>query len=767
MKKLLRNLFDVILCLLFGVFWVGAAAATAVPQTQDNHQTGFEPKVKPTVEIRKTTRSITIDGDLDDPGWRDAVQVSGFSEVEPGDQTKPLVETEVLLTYDDQYLYVAFIAYDDPAKIRASLRDRDEGFADDFVAILLDTYGDATWAYEIFANPYGVQGDGRMASGNEEDMGFDLMYSTDGKITDRGYQVEFAIPFRSLRFPQSTNHTWRVTFARNHPRENRRLYSWATVSRDNPCLLCQLGYLTGLQGITPGRNLEFFPEFISSQSGQLANGDDPESRFENSAVTGDVSLGVKYGIASNLTADLALNPDFSQVEADAAKIDVNTTFALYFQERRPFFQEGSDLFSTPIDAVYTRSINDPSVAAKLTGRFDHLNVAYIGALDEQTPIILPFEEHSNTIGSERALRSYSNILRLKRTFGEESFVGFLATDRRLLQNGSGSLFSTDGTFRFLQNYRFDWQFIASHTGEPDDTSLTSDVDPVQFGDAGYSAAFDGEKFWGHAMYVNFVRQAEHWGFDVDYREFTPTFRAANGFVTSNNRRHINGGTSWTFYPNTKWFERFGVGIRARRAWNYNGEFKENHIGPYIWSRFIGQTFMNLSYRVEKERFQEITFSGLRTWDLFLRSNFSDMISAGGGFAWSREIARNEEPPIIGISRSLFLSLDLKPMDRLIIGTSYNSFNLRHPDDNSSIYKGYVLRNRVNLQITRNLHLRLVTQYNDFNQRIDLDPLLTYRINAFSAIYLGSTHDIQEFEGSSNYTQTSRQYFLKVKYLFQL
>ncbi|HKJ68994.1 MAG TPA: hypothetical protein VKA68_13625, partial [bacterium] len=369
--------------------------------------------------------------------------------------------------------------------------------------------------------------------------------------------------------------------------------------------------------------------------------------------------------------------------------------------------------------------------------------------------------------SERQLRSYSNIFRMKRTFGEESFIGLLATDRRLLEGGSGSLVSTDGTFRFLKNYRFDWQMLASHTGEPNDTSLTSDLEPTRFGDAGYSASFDGEQYWGHGMYVNFTRQAEHWNFDIGYREFTPTFRAANGFVTSNNKRHINGGSSWTFYPNTKWFERFGVGFRARRSWNYAGEFKENYIGPYLWGRLIGQTFVNVSYRVEKERFQDITFSGLRAWDLFLQSNFSDMMSASGGFTWGREIARNEEPPIIGNSRSLFLSLDLKPVDRLIIGTSYNAFNLKNPIDNSTIHTGYILRNRINFQFTRNLHLRLVTQYNHFDEEIDVDPLLTYRINAFSAIYLGSTHDMREFEGYSNYTQTSRQYFLKVKYLFQL
>ncbi|HUF07799.1 MAG TPA: DUF5916 domain-containing protein [Rhodothermales bacterium] len=165
-------------------------------------------------------------------------------------------------------------------------------------------------------------------------------------------------------------------------------------------------------------------------------------------MTFEPSLGLKYAFNTNLIGDATINPDFSQVEADAAQVDVNTTFALFYPERRPFFQEGGELYSTYIQAVHTRSINNPSVATKLTGRYDRANLAYLGALDGDTPVILPFEEQSEIVN---AGRSYSNIGRYKRNLGDGSFVGGLFTDRRYEAGGSGTTGGVDGAYRLHQS----------------------------------------------------------------------------------------------------------------------------------------------------------------------------------------------------------------------------------------------------------------------------------------------------------------------------
>jgi len=185
--------------------------------------------------------------------------------------------------------------------------------------------------------------------------------------------------------------------------------------------------LSGIKDVSTGNNIELLPYVISNQSGSLEDSDDPSS-FHNSGLDGNAGFGLKYGLTPNLTLDLTVNPDFSQVEADAAQIDVNSTFALFFPERRPFFLEGNDIFDTKIRAVYTRSINDPIVASKLTGKVGKYSVGYIFARDDETPFTVPFEESSEfTSGG----KSYSNIIRIKRDLLSDSFIGFLATDRRL------------------------------------------------------------------------------------------------------------------------------------------------------------------------------------------------------------------------------------------------------------------------------------------------------------------------------------------------
>ena len=396
---------------------------------------GFRPQPLPSATTSRLTGTITLDGNLGLEEWKDATRISGFSETFPGDQTEPPIQSEAYVTYDDEHFYVAFRIKDDPDQIRYSLRDRDQIWQDDYAGVLLDTYGDGGWAYFIAANPLGIQGDTRISGSGGEDVSYDLIYKSKGKVTNDGYTIEMMIPFRSLRFPDKSDQQWRINFWITHPRDSRRTYSWAAIDRDKPCWICQWGSLSGINDVESSGNLEVLPALVSSQAGQLADSDDPGSNFDNGDVETDLSLNIKYGFSSNLTADLAINPDFSQVEADAARIDVNSTFALFFPERRPFFQEGSDLFGTNVRTFYTRTINNPQGAARLTGRWGRTSIAYIGARDRDTPVIIPFEEQSEFI---QAGKSVSNILRVKRTLLENSHVGLMATDRRLDDGGSNT-----------------------------------------------------------------------------------------------------------------------------------------------------------------------------------------------------------------------------------------------------------------------------------------------------------------------------------------
>ena len=351
----------------------------------------YAPVYHPELKISRAAGPIKIDGDLNDPGWQGAAKASHFFEHNPGNQTKPAVDTEVFITYDDEYLYVGFLCHDKPGDVRASFCERDKVFNDDLMFLALDTYGEATHAYEIAVNPYGIPGDLLFSPAYGEDATYDMIYKSAGRITDQGWVAELAVPFSSLRFPDKPEQTWRVDFWRNRPRESQYQYSWAAYDRNEDCWPCQWGTVTGITGIKPSKGFEFLPAVVAHESGSLGDG----GRLENGDVKGDVGLGVAYDVSSELKAEATVNPDFSQVESDVAQIDVNSTFALFYPEKRPFFQEGSDLFNTYFTPIYTRSINDPLVAGKMTWRQGSNSLAFLSGRDEHSVIILPFAANGN------------------------------------------------------------------------------------------------------------------------------------------------------------------------------------------------------------------------------------------------------------------------------------------------------------------------------------------------------------------------------------
>ncbi|MGH7545376.1 MAG: DUF5916 domain-containing protein [Gemmatimonadota bacterium] len=724
----------------------------------------FQPILKPTLQVTRAVAAIVVDGDLADPGWVGAARATGFSENWPDEMGRPSVESEVWVTYDDRHLYLALIAYDEPSGIRASLRDRDEIWSDDYFGILLDTYGDATWAYFLFANPLGVQGDTRYDVSGGEDDGFDIIYYSEGKITDDGYRIEMAIPFASLRFPDRDVQTWRATFWRTRPRGSREQHTWAAMSRDSPCFLCQFGTLTGMQGVKPGGALELLPSLVLSEAGSLRDADDPDSGFDNGSLDAEPSLSARYAFSSGLTAEAALNPDFSQVESDAGLIDVNTTFALFFPERRPFFQEGSDLFSSYFTAVYTRQINDPQFATKLVGRHGATSVAYLLARDEHSPLLLPFEERS-FLGL--AGKSLSNVVRARRGVGDNSYLGAIFTDRRLEGNdGAGTVGGVDGRLGFLKNYQFEFQALGSHTQEPNDTSLTSGVNGLTFDRGKYTAAFDGESFSGYATYTSLERSARFWNFDFDYWASSPTFRADNGFETQNDFRRVSMWQGLNVYPKTSLIDEIGGGVFLQRTWNFDDVRKREVAEPSIWMGLTGQTFVNFWYTLGSERFRGIEFGDTKRWGFFGRTAFSEPLRLEVFVSHGRRIARFQDPPIMGEGTDVETFWTITPTARLVIQPSLRFSQLRELNGGPTLFRGYILRTRTSVQFNRELFVRIIVQFNDFSETLSIEPLLTYKLNPFTLFYIGSTLGYDDYDTPDRLAPTSRQFFAKFQYLFR-
>ncbi len=725
-------------------------------------QSNFVPNTKPSLNVSRCNGPIVVDGEFSDLGWKDAAKAQNFSEHTPHDRTEPPVQTEVLITYDAENFYLGFICHDDPTTVRASMRNRDEIFSDDYVGILMDTYGDASWAYEIFVNPFGLQGDLRMVTNGDEDMLFDIVFDSRGHITPSGWQVEVAIPFSSLRFPVKPVQEWRATFWRNRPRSDRERSSWAAIDRDEPCFSCQWGTLIGFESAKPGSRLELLPAVIGFQSAILHHPDNPRSGLENTDPDGEASLNVRYLISSDLTADITYNPDFSQVESDAAQVDVNNNFALFYPEKRPFFQEGADIFGTFTNVVYTRSVNDPLLAAKLTGRLaSRTAIGYLAARDEHSPLLLPFEEHTDVV---EVGRSVSNALRVKQSFGEDSFVGAIATDRRIDDGGSGSAFGADFSLRLTKNYRIDGQALASHTAEPDDQQLFSD--PESFDRGRHTSTFDGERYWGNSVYAGLQREARLWNVELEYQQVSPTFRADNGFVFRNNQRE---GSLWTglfFRPKSKTFIEVTPSLSVGRIWNFSGARKDEWVSPELSLLLPHQTTLGLGWLYSRETFKGIFFPGIRHYWVSAESNFSELLSLVGQVKRIKYIARRLETPVLGHGWEFELSASVKPFQRLVIKPSYSYEELSYPGDGIKIYAGYIMRTQLNYQFTREWFLRVIFQYDNFDRVMGIEPLLSYKLNPFTIFYLGSTHSYQNLRESSGMAQTARQFFFKFQYLLR-
>ncbi len=348
-------------------------ASSAVKSSPGKSPAPLPPEKAQPVKVSLFAKPPVIDGKLDDDVWKSAAVFKDFYQWRPSDSSPASARTEVLAGYDSRFIYFAFHAYDDPAKVRATVAKRDSIFDDDVVGLLLDTFNDRRRAYELFFNPFGIQQDGFLTEGGNDDFSVDIVMESKGTVTADGYTVEVAIPFKSLRYEAGKGKLWGFHALRVVKHASGEMDSWMPISKDNSALLGQAGHITGLEGISTERTLELIPSLTLSETGkrkkplttaQIAEG----GRFVNEPIKFDLGLTGKYSVTPQVTLDFAINPDFAQVESDQLVVTANQRFPIFFEEKRPFFLEGIDIFRTQIQAVHTRTIVDPRLRRQTDGQ---------------------------------------------------------------------------------------------------------------------------------------------------------------------------------------------------------------------------------------------------------------------------------------------------------------------------------------------------------------------------------------------------------------
>jgi len=667
---------------------------------------------------------VRVDGRLDEPAWRAAAVLTGFTQSTPAEGIPARERTEVLVFYTPRELFIGVRAHaSDPSSIRSTLAERDQIESDDHVRILLDTFHDRRRAFAFFVNPLGIQQDGTFSDGSWDGFTFspDFLFDSRGRLTGDGYEVEIRIPLRSLKFPAGDAQTWGMNVIRVIPAAGAE-ESWAPRSRNQPAELAQSGTLAGIHGLRPGRLLEVNPALTARREGTT-----DEDGFRRGPTEPDVGVDLKYGITSELTLDATIKPDFSTVEADADQITVNERFALSLEEKRPFFLEGADLFSTPEALVYTRSIVAPAAGARVTGKVGALNLAWLGALDDAT------HDNPDPYAPERS-RALVQIARLRRDVGAGSTLGLLGTSREV-GGAFNRVAAADARIRFGQVYMVGGQVGGSWTRAwvPDEAGTDSAGAP------GSRVPVALDERAAHIGQVYLDRTARHWGFIATLRDVPADFVTETGFVRRTGITDLSGRNRFTWYGASgarleqvelvqsgnvlyagREFWRGGGALEGDAGLELSAEFRGNHeievglsrgfylLDPADYADYSLPGAGGGSETGDALVAPDARMDGLNGVSLRLESSYFKWMDASFQAAFGAVPIFAEGTR--GREQALEAAVALRPTAALRVDASLRRVLLHRDRDDSRYSRALVPRLRAEYQITRAFAVRGLAQY---------------------------------------------------------
>jgi hypothetical protein len=728
------------------------------------------------------------------------LKVDQFWQHDPIDGQAISQKTEAYLGYTDKNLYVVFLAFDnDAAHIRNHMVRREQINEEDQVGIFLDTFHDHRHCVFFFINPSGVQQEGTFFEGQQDiDLSWDTIWKSETRVYKKGWIGFISVPFKSLRF-RSTKavQEWGFLLERDIPHNNTEHSFFPHYSMNVQGLLPQEGAMTGLKDISPGRNFQLIP-YVSGRSYRSVDHRDPlNPTFEAKDFDAKAGLDAKAVIKDSFVLDATINPDFAQVESDEPQITVNQRFEVLFPEKRPFFQENSGYFATPINLVFTRRIADPLYGVRLTGKKGPWSIGTLFA-DDQSP--------GESVAPNDPLwgrQAYFGIVRVSRELGKNgSNIGLIYTDRELdavpnttctddpcitRTNRVGGI---DAHFRFNKNWQLDAQAVNSLTRFNDGTS-----------DHGA----------GYFLYLE--RSSRNVEINSMYKDNAPGFQTRTGFFQRPDIRWFSNFAQRRFYVEGKHLLWHGPSIYTRNIWDHNGlriEYFTN--ANYKWF-FSNRNNLGIYANYGHERLRPADYSQLTSnidvphdqFGFFFNSQYFNWLT----LAMEANIGRDTNydpvqcgstigdcpitPLLPGPGRSRFaqVSATFRPNRGLTIENTFFYYSLRDVNTNLNFINNYIARSKWNYQFTRAFSLRLIGEYNgniansaftslQNAKSFNADVLFTYMVHPGTAIYVGynsdlaniyrpltsSPTDYTELVRSNRYLNDGRQLFVKVSYLLR-
>ena len=713
----------------------------------------------PVLTIQRAPGPIAVDGDLSDAGWKGIAPIDVWFETNPGDNVTPNVRNVGYLVYDDKAFYAGF-EFDDPEPraIRAPLGDRDNvpSFTD-YGGVILDTRNDRKSAILFLANPRGIQYDAVSDDVNgNEDSSPDFFWEAKGKISERGWTLEIRIPFTSLRYGERDPKAWSVMLYRNRPREFRYQMFSTRLPRGGNCFICRSNSLVGLSGLPKGGHLVVAPDGNASDSKSAKDGLGTPLRGDG--ISAAAGVDVKWTPTADTALDATIKPDFSQIESDVAQIAVNERFALFFPEKRPFFLEGVELLSSPIQAVYTRTITSPRWGGRVTGKAG--NTAYTALVAEDEgggSVIIPASNSSDTASQD--FRSTVGVGRVRRNLGK-SFVSALGSVRSVNGGGHNLVGGPDFQWRPGDKDTITAQFLLSDSHTPNRPDLATEWDGRDL--SGHAA----QAWWSHstAKFDLFTQ-----GTDVDR-----DFRADNGFVPQVGYRQTYGETGWTFRP-TGFFRRVRTFAIFDRSADQDGALLNRQLSLGFGADGRFNSFMRFRYTNDRVRagtlvlprqqfLYQLQFTPTRRiQQIALEGYLGEQIDFDG--------ARTGHGGRVAVNTSI------QPTDHL--GLRTNSEWRWLTVSGGRLFDAKLQRLRATYNFSARSFLRLVGQWVETTRTPELyshevarrdgtlstSALFAFKLNWQTVLFLGFGDD-HELTSEEILKPSQRQFFVKLSYAFQ-
>jgi hypothetical protein len=770
------------------------------------------------VKIPRFETAPVIDGQLNDAVWQTAARFGDFVQTNPGDNVAPTHPTEFMMGYDAKNLYMAFRVKQDRNTVRATVARRDNIFNDDYVLVHLDTFNDQRQAYLLFFSPLGIQADGTFTEGRGEDYSLDIVMDSKGVLTEDGYTIEVAIPFKSLRYEAGKDKLWGLHINRRVKYNNNEYNSWMPTNRSISGWLNQEGHITGLEGIETTRQLEINPSITLSETGRRTRftfDGDPAGRFVNDGIKGEFGTTAKFSLTPAITLDFAYNPDFAQVEADAPVTTANQRFPIFFPEKRPFFLERIDIFRSGLDVVNTRTIVDPDVAVKITGRRGRNTFGLLYASDnapgnyskDERQSLLECRQGRITdptvfCGIERFVdkNAHVGILRIKRDVGSQHTLGLFATSYSFIERHNNTA-GFDGRFRLNPKTVTEFQVLGT-------TSRRNFYDPdldrnlYRTGNGlGYRAYLERAD---RNLYMNFlaIGRSSDYRADVGFTQRTDTNYLGSyiRYETDRDRKksiiykRIQNATNISYdwrgrsqYAITdtsgmlalqrQTFVQLGIQFGYERVFEH--EFGANRTASRRGAFFGPDSERSAPFKAvqgfiestpNKQLYVFFFFdytAGLMDYDLgngpdFPRASRAAQLNPNNGF-----------DPGPGNQLTIESSLRYQPTTAFQTQLNYNKRRLFRHDTGLVAFDDNILSSRSTYQFSRNTFARLRLDYSTLNKHLRPQFVLGWTPNPGTALYVGYNDDVS-YNGYNPFSGqfepglqgNGRSFFIKAAYLFR-